>query len=142
MRKVALAFGLIGLGISQDAYAGDVVAIGVGLIGHLGGAASTGLGPSDVVMPPSGFGADTLAKAGPSFGGPYGGIGAMAELRLIKMLGIEVDYTRTLVTAGGDVPLGAAFPNPSGGPGLPNVNINFSQWQHQIAILGKFALPS
>jgi hypothetical protein len=139
---LALLTGLFALGISQSAFAGDVIAIGVGLQGHLGAAASTGLGPQDVLMPPSGFGADTLAKAGPSFGGPYGGIGAMAELRLIKMLGIEVDYTRTLITASGDVPLGAAFPNPTGGMGLPSVNLAFNQWQHQIAILGKFALPS
>ncbi len=142
MRKtLPLAIVVIALGVSQDAFAGDVVKIGVGIQGHLGGAASTGLGPADVLMPPSGFGADTLAKAGPSFGGPYGGIGAMAEVRFVKMLGIEVDYFRTLVTAKGDVPLAAAFPNPTGGM-LPTVNLGFEQWQHQIAILGKFALPS
>jgi hypothetical protein len=143
MRKVALTFGLIALGISHDAHAGDVVAVGVGLLGHLGGAASTGLGPSDVTKAAMNgpMGSD-LTKAGPSFGGAYGGIGAMAELRLIKMLGIEVDYTRTLVTASGKVPLGAAFPNPTGGPGLPDVDLTFQQWQHQIAILGKFALAT
>lgn len=147
MRKFGLALGLIALAIShtlpeEEAFAGDHVAFGVGLVGHLGAAASTGLGPTDVLMPPSGFSPDTLAKAGPSFGGAYGGIGAMAELRILKVLGIEVDYTRALVTASGDVPLGAAFPNTSGGPGLPTVNLTFSQWQHQIAILGKFALPT
>lgn len=142
MRKtLALTAALAALGVSHDAFAGDVVKIGVGLQGGIGGAASTGLGPADVLMPPSGFGPDTLAKAGPSFGGPFGGIGAMAEVRFIKMLGIEVDYFRTLVTAKGDVPLGAAFPNPTGGQ-LPTVSLGFEQWQHQIAILGKFALPS
>lgn len=138
---LALAAGLLALVLGHEALAGDIAAIGVGVQGHLGGAASTGLGPADVVTAPSGLSADTLSKAGPSFGGPYGGIGVFAELRLVKILGIEVDYTRTLVAAKGDVPLGAAFPNPTGGM-LPTVNVSFEQWQHQIALLGKLALPA
>lgn len=139
--KLVFATGLVALATLRPARAGDVVSFGLGAQGQLGAAASTGLGPGDVAMPPTGLGADTLAKAGPSLGGPYGGIGAMAELRFAKMFGVELDYFYTVVTAKGDVPLGAAFPNPTGGAGLPTISLGFEQWHHQISPLAKLVVP-
>jgi len=135
--KLPIAIGVL---FASPAFAGDIVSVGVGLQGHAGGSASTGLSPQDIAMSMTGTTPDAFSKAGPSFGGPTGGIGAMAEIRFIKMLGIEVDYFRTLVAVKGDVPLNTVFPNP--GPGqLPVVSLGFQQWQNQLAILGKFVFP-
>lgn len=122
--------------IPATASANDVIAIGVGPIVSIGASATTGLSPDDALKTATGAGLtpDTLAKAGPSFGGPHVMGGLMADLRLVKVIGIEIDLARTWVGAKSQIP----GMNPIL-PGAPE--ISFEQWQWQVALLPKFALP-
>lgn len=135
----AVAAAGVVLGFAANASAKDAVKIGVGALLHVGGAISTGLSPGDLLGGPQNI--DPI-KAGPSFGGPYGGVGGMVELRLVKVIGFEFDYTRSLVGVKATVPIspGLVPAVPGGQPIAPE--IHFEQWQHQLAFLGKLAIPS
>lgn len=141
MRKLiscAVAAGAVLL-LPASADAKDAVKVGVGVTFGLGGALSTGLSPGDLANGPQNI---DPVKAGPSFGGPYGGVGAMAELRLAKVLGFEFDYTRSLVGVKATVPISPGLVPAVPGGGTIAPEIHFEQWQHQLAFLGKLAIPT
>ena len=140
MRKLISAVAAtVVLGFATSAWAGDTVKIGIGATLGIGGALSTGLQPADLAG-----GAQNIdpVKAGPSFGGPYGGVGGMVELRLAKVIGFEFDYTRSLIGVKATVPISPGLVPQLPGGGTVAPEIHFEQWQHQLAFLGKLAIPS
>jgi hypothetical protein len=128
------------LGFASTASAKDAVKFGIGATLGIGGALSTGLSPGDLTNGPQNI--DPL-KAGPTFGGVYGGVGGMLEVRFVKVIGFEFDYTRSLVGVKATVPISPGLvPAVPGSTGAIAPEIHFEQWQHQLAFLGKLAIPS
>jgi hypothetical protein len=132
LRCIGLAvLALLSLAAPKAAHASDrPLTFGIGPLFGLGGAAAVDYDASSQVSGlPQGI--------GPGLGGPYGSFGVMTEARIVKAIGVEFDYMRTAVSASAPIPLSVA--------GTPidfgTVNVKFSQWHHELALLGKLAIP-
>ena len=88
------------LGFAETARAGDVVSFGVGALGAVDANFLGKPGDRTVILP---NGKTALDESYPGFGGVNGGGGFMAEVRFLKVVGLEIDVLRTGDRGHGDI---------------------------------------
>lgn len=126
--RIAAAFAALAVTVSaRDALALPGVDLGAGIIGGVG---VEGLGKpsSSIYQTSSGALYDTSY---PGFVGVSGGAGIMLDARVIKFLGLEVDFLRMADKGSGDIKAGGQ-----------NVSVTIGQPALHIPVLAKLALPS